>query len=569
MNKLFIAAIAAFTFASCSSESDGSGSPKGKHILGHIEKGPFIQGSEVTLTDLNKDLSQSGKSYTTYTTSDLGSFDFGQALDLSSGLVELKTSGYFYNECTGSLSNSQITLKAIANTDGAANLNVNLLTHLEYSRVKYLVKSGKSFNEAKEQAEEEILKTFAIKDKIISPEKVSLTDNDKNANILLAISSIMLYDKSEAEFSELIAKFSTDIEKDGTINNNSLIEAIKEGQKSCHPSQIKKKMEEYYQSKGNNITIGDFSQYVDFNGDGVIDDKDEETPEHDLTATEVVYNEEKMTELLSNIYTSAREYIAYQNELDVMRLNNNNVQRITPDFELVSNAWNAGYSFDALARDFINKLDRRHYNFSFDIEPYLTTAKALRAFVLYNMAMEWGRIPILYYDEPSAAIMYADQQDADIVYNYCLDWLLNVQIPDAKLGGTLYFTQRAADVLKAEIYLALGRMGEAWQIMDAARQILNTIPSDDVFEMRKETNMNEKIEIYSADYIKYLKDEADGKDNSGEWFKNRKTNYGTFAALRRMGRVQTLTGIDSHYNLLPIPDQARHLNPNLKQNAGY
>lgn len=569
MNKLFIAAIAAFTFASCSSESDGSGSPKGRHILGHIEKGPFIQGSEVTLTDLNKDLSQSGKSYTTYTTSDLGSFDFGQALELSSGLVELKTSGYFYNECTGSLSNSQITLKAIANTDGAANLNVNLLTHLEYSRVKYLVKSGKSFNEAKELAEEEILKTFAIKDKIISPEKVSLTDNDKNANILLAISSIMLYDKSEAEFSELIAKFSTDIEKDGTIDNNSLIEAIKEGQKSCHPSQIKKKMEEYYQSKGNNITIGDFSQYVDFNGDGVIDDKDEETPEQDFTATEVVYNEEKVTELLSNIYTSAREYIAYQNELDVMRLNNNNVQRITPDFELVSNAWNAGYSFDALARDFINKLDRRHYNFSFDIEPYLTTAKALRAFVLYNMAMEWGRIPILYYDEPSAAIMYADQQDAYIVYNYCLDWLFNVQIPDAKLGGTLYFTQRAADVLKAEIYLALGRMGEAWQTMDAARQILNTIPSDDVFEMRKETNMNEKIEIYSADYIKYLKDEADGKDNSGEWFKNRKTNYGTFAALRRMGRVQTLTGIDSHYNLLPIPDQARHLNPNLKQNAGY
>lgn len=543
MNKLFIAAIAAFTFASCSSESDGSGSPKGKQILGHIEKGPFVQGSEVTLTDLNKDLSQSGKSYTTNTTSDLGSFDFGQALELSSGLVELKTNGYFYNECTGSLSNSQITLKAIANTDGAASLNVNLLTHLEYSRVKYLVKSGKSFNEAKEKAEAEILKTFAIKDKIKSPEKVSLTDNDKNANILLAISSIMLYDKSEAEFSEFIAKFSTDIEKDGTINNNSLIEAIKEGQKSCHPSQIKKKMEEYYQSKGNNITIGDFSQYVDFNGDGVIDDKDEEMPEDDFPTASVVYNEEKVTALLSDIYTSAREYIAYQNELDVMRLNNNNVQRITPDFELVSNAWNAGYSFDALARDFINILE--HYYFSFDIKPYLTTAKALRAFVLYNMAMEWGRIPIIDGNEPSVA-MYVD------AYDYCLNRLLDVQIPDAKLSGTLYFTQRAADVLKAEIFLALGEES-------AARQILNTIPSDDVFE----------IEIYSADYIKYLKDEADGKDNSGEWFENRKYNYGTFAALRRMGRVQTLTGIDSHYNLLPIPDQARHLDPNLKQNAGY
>lgn len=143
MNKIFIAAIvAAFTLASCSSESDGPEGPRSKQILGHIEKGPFVQGSEVTLTDLNKDLSQSGKSYTTSTTSDLGSFDFGQTLSLSSGLVELKTSGYFYNECTGSLSNSQITLKAIADTDGADNMNVNLLTHLEYARVKYLVKTA-------------------------------------------------------------------------------------------------------------------------------------------------------------------------------------------------------------------------------------------------------------------------------------------------------------------------------------------------------------------------------------------------------------------------------------------
>lgn len=170
MNKFFFAAIAAvLMFASCSSssESEGPDAPRKKQILGLIEKGPFVEGSEVTLTDLNKDLSQTGKSYTTNTKNDLGKFDFGQALSLSSGLVELKTSGYFYNECKGRLSDSQITLKAIADTDGAANLNVNLLTHLEYARVKFLVKSGMSFKQAKEQAETEILKTFAITDKIV------------------------------------------------------------------------------------------------------------------------------------------------------------------------------------------------------------------------------------------------------------------------------------------------------------------------------------------------------------------------------------------------------------------
>lgn len=564
MNKIFIAAIAtAFTLASCSSESDGPEGPRSQQILGHIEKGPFVQGSEVTLTDLNKDLSQSGKSYTTNTTSDLGSFDFGQTLDLSSGLVELKTSGYFYNECTGSLSNSQITLKAIANTDGAANLNVNLLTHLEYARVKYLVKSGKSFKQAKEQAESEILKSFAITDKIASPEKVSLTDCDKNANILLAISSIMLYDKSEAEFSEFIAKFSNDIEKDGTIDNSQLKETIKKGQENCHPSQIKKKMEEYYQSKGSNVAIGNFSQFIDFNGDGVIDDKDEETLDvvNPGTSTEETFfkSEKEASYVLNSIYAGLHDYITYQNQLDAMRLYNDKVQQITSNYGLVSNAWNTGYNIDARARQFIYILE--NHEFSFDTKGYLTTAKALRTLLLYNMAMEWGRIPVINGYDTSGAI-YAEQLDAETVYNTCLKELSEVQIPEYKNMEKVYFRQKAVDVLKAEIYLALGKK-------DEAKQILNTIPSGDVFVLSRITAEDKDIDIYSADYIKYLKEEANGKDNSAEWFVNRRTNYGTFAALSRLDKVQSLTNIDSHFNLLPIPAHEILANPKLTQNTGY
>ena len=564
MNKIFIAAIAtAFTLASCSSEGDGPEGPRSQQILGHIEKGPFVQGSEVTLTDLNKDLSQSGKSYTTNTTSDLGSFDFGQTLDLSCGLVELKTSGYFYNECTGSLSNSQITLKAIANTDGAANLNVNLLTHLEYARVKYLVKSRKSFKQAKEQAESEILKSFAITDKIASPEKVSLTDCDKNANILLAISSIMLYDKSEAEFSEFIAKFSNDIEKDGTIDNSQLKETIKKGQENCHPSQIKKKMEEYYQSKGSNVAIGNFSQFIDFNGDGVIDDKDEETLDvvNPGTSTEETFfkSEKEASYVLNSIYAGLHDYITYQNQLDAMRLYNDKVQQITSNYGLVSNAWNTGYNIDARARQFIYILE--NHEFSFDTKGYLTTAKALRTLLLYNMAMEWGRIPVINGYDTSGAI-YAEQSDAETVYNTCLKELSEVQIPEYKNMEKVYFRQKAVDVLKAEIYLALGKK-------DEAKQILNTIPSGDVFVLSRITAEDKDIDIYSADYIKYLKEEANGKDNSAEWFVNRRTNYGTFAALRRLDKVQSLTNIDSHFNLLPIPAHEILANPKLTQNTGY
>lgn len=35
--------------------------------------------------------------------------------------------------------------EAIADVSAKSDVNVNLLTHLEYARVKYLVKSGKTF----------------------------------------------------------------------------------------------------------------------------------------------------------------------------------------------------------------------------------------------------------------------------------------------------------------------------------------------------------------------------------------------------------------------------------------
>lgn len=541
MKKFFFAAIAAvLMFASCSSstESEGTEGPTKKQILGHIEKGPFVEGSEVTLTDLNKDLSQTGRSYTTNTTNDLGKFDFGQARSLSSGLVELKTSGYFYNECKGRLSDSQITLKAIADTDGAANLNVNLLTHLEYARVKFLVKSGMSFKQAKEQAETEILKTFAITDKIVSPEKISLTDNNKNASILLAISSIMLFEKTEAEFSEFIAKFSNDLEKDGTIDNASLKETIQEGQRHCDPSIIKQHMEEFYQSKGTNVTIGDFSSFIDVNGDGVIDDQDKETQNPGVSPDE--WFKENVPLLFKEVYLGLYDYFSYQNILDEMRMNEKTANEINPSFSVIEKAWKTGFKSDSLVKRIIDIFE--YTNFSFDTSKYHPTDKALRAFILYNMAMEWGQIPIPNYNNNSG--IYSNYLNSNDVYEFCLKKLLTEKITEQKDKELNSFSQKAADVLKAEIYMTLGNKEEA-------KKILNTIPSEDIFELTNENG--DKIEIYSAEYVKYLKEEANGKDNSAEWFTNRKAKYGTFAALRRLDKLQSLVGIDSEYNFLPYP----------------
>ena len=564
MNKLLLAAFAAiFVLASCSSSNDdGPVGPVSKQIAGHIEKGPFVQGSEVTLTDLNKDLSQSGKSFTTNTSSDLGSFDFGQTLDLSSGLVELKTSGYFYNECTGKLSNSQITLKAIANANETKNLNVNLLTHLEYARVKKLVKEGESFSKAKEQAEKEILKTFAITDKMSTPEKVSLTDNNKDASILLAISSIMLYDKSEAEFSEFIAKFTSDLEKDGTIDDNSVKDKIKEGQEHCHPSEIIKTMEEFYKGKGSNVTINDFSSFVDFNGDGVIDENDKEeldlTPDNKTDESTFFNDEKNVQAIVNSMYVKVRDYINLQNGLDAVRLNNEGLNKLNSSMSAVQKAWETGYSCSQTALLITNGLESKE--FTFDTKPYLAQTKALRAIVMYNMAMQWGNIPILTKVSTDGVINegLAPSTSADQL-KYALDLVDNLDF--GKWCGNVYVSQNAVDVLKAEIYLTLG-------MKDEACSVLKSIANEDVLLFSNEMGKKD-LEVYSKEYIEYLKDEANGTDNSAKWFANRKNYYGTFAALKRLGKVQSLTGIDTHYNLLPIPLNEIYMNPKLTQNSGY
>ena len=88
---------AMLSLSACSSDDGGSGSPKDiekTNVQGIIEKGPFVQGSKVTLYELNADLSQTGKSFKTQTNSDLGAFSFGTPIQLSSQYIELETSGY-------------------------------------------------------------------------------------------------------------------------------------------------------------------------------------------------------------------------------------------------------------------------------------------------------------------------------------------------------------------------------------------------------------------------------------------------------------------------------------------
>ena len=188
---------------------------KNKFISGVSQKGPFVNGSSVKLYELDgKSYSQTGKSFTGKIASDDGKFTVS-SVTLTSQYALLEANGYFRNEISGKKSNGTITLNALTDLSERKKVNINLLTHLEYERALYLIGTGINVPAAKKQAEAEIFNAFGIQGKFANSEDLDIfSKGDENA-ALLAFCVLMLRDLNEADLTELLTKFATDIEKDG------------------------------------------------------------------------------------------------------------------------------------------------------------------------------------------------------------------------------------------------------------------------------------------------------------------------------------------------------------------
>ena len=143
-------------------QKDSSSTSTVQDITGYVQKGPFINGSSVTVYDLQSDLTASGKSFNTQITDNKGTFGLNN-ISISSNNIGLRADGFYFNEVSGEQSAAQITLNALADISGKSDINVNVMTHLEKPRVEYLMKNGKSFADAKIQAQKEILSIFILK----------------------------------------------------------------------------------------------------------------------------------------------------------------------------------------------------------------------------------------------------------------------------------------------------------------------------------------------------------------------------------------------------------------------
>lgn len=260
--NLFLIFVLTLMIYSCEKKQDNETNLNLDKVSGFVQKGPYLNGTSITISELSDDLTPTGKNFTSQILDNKGTFEI-KNVNLSSQYVELKADGFYFNEVTNSNSSAQLTLFALSDLSNRSNLNVNILSNLEKNRVDYLKSNGTNFSDAKKQAQTEILSIFEIhKDEISESEELDITKSGEDNAILLALSVILQGYLSVSDLSELLANISTDIREDGQLNSQSLGSILINNAKTIKLEIVRNNLENRYEELGLNVSIPDFEKYV-------------------------------------------------------------------------------------------------------------------------------------------------------------------------------------------------------------------------------------------------------------------------------------------------------------------
>ena len=231
-------------------------------VSGKVQKGPYVQGTEITVRELDSSMTPTGNTFTGTIDDNTGSFSIKGTLAYK--VVELSADGYYFNEVSGSLSTAKLNLQALSDLTDNSSVNVNLMTHLEKKRVEYLMDSGLTFAAAKTQAQTEIMKIFNIDNVTLgNSETLDISKSGDGNAVLLAISAILQSDKTEAQLTELLSTINTDIRTDGTLDSTTtkatLVTAM--DYLKSRRSTIRSNIETRYSNLGISATIPAFESY--------------------------------------------------------------------------------------------------------------------------------------------------------------------------------------------------------------------------------------------------------------------------------------------------------------------
>ena len=195
-------------------------------VSGFAQKGPFASGSVVTVYGLDSVLNATKTKFSGKVSGDSGAFTV-EKIVLPNQFALVEASGFYANENTGKkTSGTKTTLNAIVDLSAGkmVKANVNILTELEYARVKHLVtKEGFNVPAAKKRATKELLAAFGGKGSDdLTATSISLADTGSAGTTLLAASILLQGDLSASKFGLRLGDLDELFAATGALDNDSL-----------------------------------------------------------------------------------------------------------------------------------------------------------------------------------------------------------------------------------------------------------------------------------------------------------------------------------------------------------
>lgn len=202
---------------------------KDASILGVAQKGPFKVKSPLSLSEVllrNDSLVYTGRKYNGEISSNKGDYVIPK-VSLIYPYAVLEVRGQWRNEISGDYSKDSMMLRVLTDLSKRTEVNINLLTHLEYDRAVKLINKGYNVYAAKTQAEHEIMTAFGFATTIEYSEDlktfVPSTNTSHNSNAtLMAISLLFIADKNDADIQKSINDFRSDFAEDGSWDNEQM-----------------------------------------------------------------------------------------------------------------------------------------------------------------------------------------------------------------------------------------------------------------------------------------------------------------------------------------------------------
>lgn len=190
----------------------------------------------------------------------------------------------------GELSEGTIKLDAIVDLKDNSTINVNVLTHLKSKRIHHLVTTkGMTFKEANAQAQKELLTQFGLQQYASKDaSQFSLTSGDDASGALIAISSLVLTDRSDAEIVEYLSILSDEFGKEGAFSQETK-KKIQSGKNylNARLDSISENIKNRYKDLGLEVKVKDLAYYFDWDNDGIAGNEIDGSESVTLSASEL------------------------------------------------------------------------------------------------------------------------------------------------------------------------------------------------------------------------------------------------------------------------------------------